>query len=34
LTKIVSAKVAKALEDEERKKLKEARRAAKKGGAP
>jgi len=34
LTKIVSAKVAKALEDEERKKLKEARKAAKKGEAP
>jgi hypothetical protein len=34
LTKIVSAKVAKALEDEERKKLKDARKAAKKGEAP
>lgn len=34
LTKIVSVKVTKALEDEERKKLKEARKAAKKGEAP
>ncbi len=34
LTKIVSAKVAKALEDEERKKLREARKAAKNGEAP
>ena len=34
LTKIVSAKVAKALEDEERKKLKQARKAVKNGEAP
>jgi Fungal potassium channel len=34
LTRIVSAKVNKALEDEERKKFKEARKAAKKGEAP
>jgi hypothetical protein len=34
LTKIVSAKVAKALQDEDRKKLKQARKAAKNGEAP